>query len=82
MQVTDLIEELMAAGSKELAVSTKPGCVERLRAYARSVAHFPTAVKEFEWRNGWFDTISKSAVAAGVADPCPQHSKWLSELRT
>jgi hypothetical protein len=24
----------------------------RLLAYARSVAHFPTAVKEFSWRNG------------------------------
>ena len=45
-QVSALIEELAAGGSKELGVSLDSGVLERLLAYARSVAHFPTAIKE------------------------------------
>ena len=52
-QVTALIDE-MAAGicKSDPSVKFGPALGERLCAYARSVAHFPTAVKEFEWRNG------------------------------
>ena len=43
------------AGAIALPAGAVPAnVVEKLRAYAVSVAHFPTAVKEFEWRNGWF----------------------------
>ncbi|CAI5465679.1 unnamed protein product, partial [Closterium sp. Yama58-4] len=70
-----LINELAAAAVAAGAVDGfDEGLVERLCAYARSVAHFPTAVKEFEWRNGWFHNMSKAAVAAGKPDPCPLHS--------
>ncbi|CAI5462441.1 unnamed protein product [Closterium sp. Yama58-4] len=73
--VTLLINELAAAAVAAGAVDGfDEGLVERLCAYARSVAHFPTAVKEFEWRNGWFYSMSKAAVAAGKPDPCPLHS--------
>ena len=41
-----LIWELAAAGSAALGVALDPGVEGRLCAYARSVAHFPTAVKE------------------------------------
>ena len=44
------------------------------------MAHFPTAVKEFEWRNGWFHAISAAAVAAGKPDPMPQHTAGLKTL--
>jgi hypothetical protein len=44
------------------------------------VAHFPTAVKEFEWRNGWFYAITEAAVKDGKADPCPLHTAGLKEL--
>jgi hypothetical protein len=54
--------------------------VERLNAYARSVAHFPTAVKEFEWRNGWFWGISAREAGAGRPDPMPLHSSLLKEV--
>lgn len=46
MQLSKLIAELAAGGSKELGITLAPGTVERLLAYGRSVAHFPTAVKE------------------------------------
>ena len=51
-----------------------------MRPYARSVAHFPTAVKEFEWRNGWFHDLSKAALAKGLPDPMPVHSAGLAKL--
>ena len=54
---------------------------DRLAAYARSVAHFPTAVKEFEWRNGAFYEMSKAAEAAGRPDPCPKHTEGLRTLK-
>lgn len=53
---------------------------DRLAAYARSVAHFPTAVKEFEWRNGPFYAITEMALAAGRDDPCPLHTAGLKEV--
>jgi len=78
--VTALINELAAAGAAELNVTLDDGVVDRLNAYARTVAHFPTAVKEFEWRNGWFYAISERALQAGKDDPCPMHTAWLKEV--
>lgn len=53
---------------------------DRLAAYARSVAHFPTAVKEFEWRNGAFYDMSLAAEKAERPDPCPKHTEGLKTL--
>lgn len=53
---------------------------ERLAAYSRSVAHFPTAVKEFEWRNGALYDLTLLARAAGRADPCPTHTAGLEKV--
>ena len=44
--MTELIQELDAAGCEALGLTPDPGTVPRLLAYARSVAGFPTAVKE------------------------------------
>ena len=79
-EVADLINELAGAAGKEMGVEFDAGIEDRLCAYARSVAHFPTAVKEFEWRNGWFYEISKRALESGKEDPCPLHTAWLREL--
>lgn len=79
-EVSALISELAAAGSAALGVQLEPGVVERLNAYARSVAHFPTAVKEFEWRNGYFYGLSQKAAAEGRPDPCPLHTALLKEV--
>ncbi|KAE8700593.1 tubby-like protein 8-like [Hibiscus syriacus] len=54
---------------------------DRLCAYARAVAHFPTAVKEFKWRNGWFYSISRRQLLTEKPDPCPLHTAWLKELK-
>ena len=40
------VAELVAAGEEKLGVKLPNGVLERLKAYGRSVAHFPTAVKE------------------------------------
>lgn len=60
--------------------TTRLRLCDRLAAYARSVAHFPTAVKEFEWRNGAFYEISLAAQKAQRPDPCPQHTEGLKTL--
>lgn len=79
-QLAAVVAELVASGEAALGVKLEPGVYDRLAAYGRSVAHFPTAVKEFEWRNGWFYQISAAAIAAGKADPMPLHSAGLAKL--
>jgi hypothetical protein len=79
-EVSALVCELAAAGADALGVSLEPGVVDRLNAYARSVAHFPTAVKEFEWRNGWFHGLTRAAQASGQPDPCPMHTLLLRDV--
>lgn len=79
-EVSSLIAELAAAAASEKGIVFDEGMEERLCAYSRAVAHFPTAVKEFKWRNGWFYSISEKALAAGKPDPCPRHTAWLKEL--
>jgi len=79
-QLRALVDELCAAGEEALGVKLEPGAFDRLAAYGRSVAHFPTAVKELEWRNGWFYALSRKAVDAGKPDPMPLHTAGLVEL--
>ncbi|XAR67807.1 hypothetical protein NMG60_11002723 [Bertholletia excelsa] len=80
-QVSSLITELASAAAAEKGISFEVGLEDRLCAYARSVAHFPTAVKEFKWRNGWFHSLSENSIAQGKPDPCPQHTAMLKELK-
>ena len=70
-EVVALIEELLKGSAAEFGVAFEAGATERLLAYARAVAHFPTAVKELEWRNGIFLDASASAVEDGREDPFP-----------
>jgi len=78
-EVTELIGELKRA-SEGLGITFQDGMVERLCSYTRSVSHFPTAVKEFEWRNGFFWDLSKQAMDGGRADPCPIHTRLLQQV--
>ncbi|XP_075505146.1 uncharacterized protein LOC142542410 isoform X1 [Primulina tabacum] len=80
-EVSALIAELAAAAAAEKGIVFEEAMEDRLCAYSRSVAHFPTAVKEFKWRNGWFYSLSEKATAEGKQDPCPLHTTWLQELK-
>jgi hypothetical protein len=75
-EVRSLIRELVEAGSNALGITVNDGVEDRLCAYARSVSHFPTAVKEFAWRNGWFYDLTRNA----STDPCPMHTAMLREI--
>ncbi|XP_076893597.1 uncharacterized protein LOC143545632 [Bidens hawaiensis] len=79
-EVISLISELAAVAAEEKGVDFDEGIEDRLCAYARAVSHFPTAIKEFKWRNGWFYSLSEKAIAQGKQDPCPLHTAWLKEL--
>ncbi|CAJ1974795.1 unnamed protein product [Sphenostylis stenocarpa] len=80
-ELSSLITELASAAASDKGLTFEEAMEERLCAYSRAVAHFPTAVKEFKWRNGWFYSLSEKAMAQGKPDPCPLHSQWLKELR-
>ncbi|KAI4387095.1 hypothetical protein MLD38_004953 [Melastoma candidum] len=80
-EVANLIGELASAAAAEKGLVFEEGMEDRLCAYSRAVAHFPTAVKEFKWRNGWFYSLSEKAIASGKPDPCPLHTAWLKELK-
>jgi beta-phosphoglucomutase-like phosphatase (HAD superfamily) len=78
--VTALIAELLAScrlAAPDVPFDPTETVTARLLAYARSVAHFPTALKELPWRNGYFWDLSQAAMAAGKPDPSPTPTKWL-----
>lgn len=54
---------------------------ERLCGYARAVANYPTAMKEYPWRNGWFVSLAQNNAATVLKeDPCPLHTQLLQEI--
>jgi hypothetical protein len=77
-EVRDIINELAAAASWETGLSFSEDLGDRLCAYARSVSHFPTALKEFEWRNGWFADITLKRAGRMMTDLSPKHTSILS----
>ena len=77
-EVRVLISELAAAASWESGLTFTDNVGDRLCAYARSVAHFPTALKEFEWRNGWFADITLKRASRLMTDLSPHHTSILS----
>ena len=80
-EVRSLIAELAAAATLKTKVAFPAGVADRLCAYARSVAHFPTALKEIEWRNGWFTDITYDQASKLQPDPLPQHTAIMSSQR-
>ncbi|KAE8710909.1 hypothetical protein F3Y22_tig00110318pilonHSYRG00064 [Hibiscus syriacus] len=74
LSFSSLIAELASAAAAEKSITFEEAMEDRLCAYSGAVAHFPTAVKEFKWRNGWFYSISEKAIADGKPDPCPLHT--------
>ncbi|KAI3785958.1 hypothetical protein L1987_45084 [Smallanthus sonchifolius] len=80
-EVGSLIGELAAVAAAEKGIIFDDGMEDRFCSYARAISYFPTAVKEFKWRNGWFYSLSEKAIAQGKQDPCPLHTAWLKELK-
>ncbi|KAL1292643.1 hypothetical protein HN51_053210 [Arachis hypogaea] len=80
-EFSSLVAELASAAANEKGLTFEEAMEDRLCAYSRAVAHFPTAVKEFKWRNGWFYSLSEKAKAQSKPDPCPLHTQWLKELK-
>ena len=79
-EVVALIEELLSGTTTCTGAQFAPGAVDRLIAYAKTVAHFPCGVKEFPWRNGYFHGLSTEAIAEGKPDPFPIHTKLLQNI--
>jgi len=79
-EVEPLIEELAAAAADDYNLTFEEGITDRLKAYALSVADYPTAIKETEWRNGYFLALSSSATAKGQIDPCQYHTELWGQL--
>lgn len=77
-EVKELIDELGHAITLTHGIQFPHGLADRLCAYARSVAHFPTALKEFEWRNGYFTDVTFNAVSKLCPDPCPKHTEIMT----
>lgn len=76
-EVRAVIAELAISAASRCKVSFPPGVEDRLCAYARSVAHFPTALKEFEWRNGWFMEHTLQRMKVLQPDPSPLHTELI-----
>ena len=79
-EVEALITELVEGVSKVNDVQFEQGTLERLLAYGMSVSHFPTAVKEFEWRNGYFYNLSLEEMKGAREDPFPKHTELLKNI--
>ena len=79
-EVVALIEELLSGTTACTGAKFAPGAVDRLIAYAKTVAHFPCGVKEFPWRNGYFYGLSEKAIADGKSDPFPTHTALLKNI--
>lgn len=73
-EVTEMSVELASMIRFTLTVGMLPQIEERLLAYARRVKDFPTALKEFKWRNGFFYDYSQLAIKNRLPDPTPMHT--------
>eukprot|EP00960_Hanusia_phi_P058766 763979-Hanusia_phi.AAC.5 len=79
--VFKMVEEMQKCLEVERGIKFKDGVPERLCAYARSVAHFPTALKEFSWRNKFWLDIARAREGKGEKDLTPFHTKLLLKAR-
>lgn len=72
-EVTEMSVELATMVRFTLTVGMLSDVEKRLLAYGRAVKDFPTALKEFKWRNGFFYEYSMLAKKNGFPDPTPMH---------
>ncbi|KAK1861882.1 hypothetical protein I4F81_004461 [Pyropia yezoensis] len=77
--VDAMVTELGTMVRFTLTVGMLPRLEERQREYALTVKDFPTSLKEFEFRNGYFYKYSMLAREKGFPDPTPMHTDFLEE---
>ena len=74
-----LSAELLEVGRRGMSLdftdAERTDLIDRLAAYSRSIAEYRGAVKEWNWRNGWF-----VATAAALDIPCPRHDALLQRI--
>lgn len=76
-EIDALVAELLALGGPALGVELQASSLsDRLCAYSASIPDYQGAVKEFEWRNGWFVDLAEAA-GGGAA---PRHARLLARL--
>ena len=88
-EVEALIRELASFCRFTLSVALKTGLEDRLCDYAERVEFFPTALKEFEFRNGYFYRYSLMAgkrtapngMVIEMPDSTPLHTEYLMLAR-
>lgn len=73
-EVTEMCIEMAQMMRFTLTVGMMPNIERRLLAYGRAVKDFPTGLKEFKWRNGFFYGYSQIAERNGFPDPTPMHT--------
>eukprot|EP00188_Purpureofilum_apyrenoidigerum_P002494 Plantae.Rhodophyta-Purpureofilum_apyrenoidigerum.ctg25538.p1 GENE.Plantae.Rhodophyta-Purpureofilum_apyrenoidigerum.ctg25538~~Plantae.Rhodophyta-Purpureofilum_apyrenoidigerum.ctg25538.p1 ORF type:complete len:330 (+),score=74.01 Plantae.Rhodophyta-Purpureofilum_apyrenoidigerum.ctg25538:183-1172(+) len=78
-EVGEMVGEMALMLRTTLATVLFPELESRLCAYSRVVKDFPTGLKEFEWRNGFFYNFTKLAKDRGFPDPTPMHTNYLED---
>lgn len=73
-EVTELAVEMATMIRYSLTVGMLPDIEQRMLTYGTSIKDFPTAFKEFKWRNGFFLDHSLLAKKNGFPDPTPMHT--------
>jgi len=76
-EVEPMCRQLGFTSRTLLSAAPPEGLEDRLRAYSRAVADFPTAMKEFRWRNGFWYDYSQLCISKGFDDPMPQHTEYV-----
>lgn len=76
-QLETMVRQLGYSSRTMLSAAPPNGLEERLRAYARAVEDFPTAMKEFKWRNGFWYNYSQLCVSKGFDDPMELHTEYV-----
>lgn len=75
-ELANLVAEYLEVGAAALGVTVEgPAMLARLRAYSLSIPTFPARVREWPWRNGWFE-VEAQKLGVGL----PIHEALVARL--
>mmetsp|Transcript_7602 Transcript_7602/g.20193 ORF Transcript_7602/g.20193 Transcript_7602/m.20193 type:complete len:371 (+) Transcript_7602:58-1170(+) len=78
-ELEEMVDELARMVRFTARTALLGGVPERIAAYCRAVPDFPTALKEFKWRNGYFYHYTQLARKNNFDDPTPMHTDYLED---